>query len=639
MSTDTSTFITQYYRLRGHDAAAINTAETKVDWIADRNPDPQSFTYLSLWGGRYTLPDRDSELASRRRIAADVIKGRKDRHGRPLALAECTRRGADRVVRFPFFLDMDVRRAAPLSHDDMITFGREVVLPSLRQHYEGAPSDVFRLYVCAAKESKDESYSVCCGDDPLRDGTTCVACGTVYGQCCEDPAVGDDGVCMYCEGRPPAPPRTIHVFKTAVHYRCHNHVADEAQTWPVCNQAQAVAITSTICMRAIAERADWGTAGDFRDWIDVAPITQGMESGRGVPSLRVMGTVKATRCRNCTQRRTRGVCTVCYGSGKVCDDRPYRVVAALDAAGETTALPKAAETVLVTSVRSWVEDTTPGFLPCAKGTPLLYATESQHTAARSMLRCTQSGLEFDQHSAATQTRLRLPAVKGTAEEVSKAAVREISSPAMKRDVLRAIRDVWGTRYEGIAITSIRESPKTGCLYVNCDGRNATFCHHKGDCHRTSRIWFFMHPSCGIRQRCWSCKAIGGVTCRAWRGTEWQAISQPRRFFRQARIDAGFELLPAATEGATGGAWAEFRELRPEYHQIRRWMTSLRQLDYTKARLNHEPLDLQQYMRALGGIAPPLLEKMRGHGVEDTLGMPQEAAAATAEATGEESKGD
>ena len=51
----TSTFIDQYYRLRGHDATAINRAETKVDWTADTDPEPKSFTYLSLWGGRYTL--------------------------------------------------------------------------------------------------------------------------------------------------------------------------------------------------------------------------------------------------------------------------------------------------------------------------------------------------------------------------------------------------------------------------------------------------------------------------------------------------------------------------------------------------------------------------------------------------------
>ena len=437
--------------------------------------------------------------------------------------------------------------------------------------------------------------------------------------------------CAATSGRR-SPSRTVNVFKTAVHYRCHNHVADETQTWPVCDQHQAIAITSTICMRAISERADWGTAEDWRDWVDVAPITQGIVSGRGVPSLRIVGTVKASRCRRCMQSRRRGVCTVCYGSGKVCDDRPYRVVAALDAAGAEAAVPKPVETVLVTSVRSWVEETTPGFLPCAKGTPLLYATDDQRAAASSLLRCTQSALEFDQQNSTTQSRLRLPNARRGTEVVSKAASREICSPAMKRDVLWAIRDVWGTRYEGLSITSIRESPKTGCLYVNCDGRNATFCHHKGDFHRTSRVWFFMHPTSGIRQRCWSCKAIGGVTCRSWRGTEWQPISQPRRFFRQARIDAGFELLPEATEGATRGAWAEFRELRPEYGKILRWMTSLRQLDYTKARLNHEPLDLQHYMRSLGGTAPSLLETMRGHGVMDTFGMPQEVE------EGSESKG-
>ena len=62
----TSTFIDQYYRLRGHDATAINGAETKVDWTADTDPEPKSFTYLSLWGGPFRIAPRSCQSATHR---------------------------------------------------------------------------------------------------------------------------------------------------------------------------------------------------------------------------------------------------------------------------------------------------------------------------------------------------------------------------------------------------------------------------------------------------------------------------------------------------------------------------------------------------------------------------------------------
>ena len=132
------------------------------------------------------------------------------------------------------------------------------------------------------------------------------------------------------------------------------------------------------------------------------------------------------------------------------------------------------------------------------------------------------------------------------------------------------------------------------------------------------------------------REIGGVTCRAWRGTEWQAISVPRRFFRHERIEAGFDLTPAPRPGVRAQAadpcaegWHEFRELHPDYAKMQFWTTTLHRLDYANAFCQREPIDVARYMEAIGGTAPDLVASIRslgelGGGPPPDLGPPDES---------------
>ena len=316
----------------------------KVDWF--RSGSTVNHTYLSMFGGTYHFGNSvEEEHRARVAIARDVAEGRLDFFERPLALAECAF-VSDGPVVFPFFLDADIKSPQKRTHEELLCFAARIVVPAICDTYPNLDRTALRVLVCAASEPKDLTTQRCtvCGG---TDGTD----GTEGGPCADVECTG------FLETHP--------LFKTAVHYRVWNgHTTCAVAV----GSKEAVSITSLIYARAVGhpEFRTWGDADAWREWCDVAPILN------PVPSLRVLGTVKSSKCHSCGGRKALvDRCILCGGSGKLVDNRPYRVVGCVCGDCSRRPPPSGAAALHATSIR-FRGPKTPGFT-CPEGVPLLMA--------------------------------------------------------------------------------------------------------------------------------------------------------------------------------------------------------------------------------------------------------------------------
>ena len=550
-------------------------ASESSDWSNERGA--QSHTYLSMFGGVFDFHGSiENEFTARCKIAQDVLSNGRDWRGYPLALAECARLDQDGVAVFPFFLDADIKSAHPRTHAELVGLARDVVLPATLSHY---PPDAFpdvHMLVCAARKPKDLSFWSCPSCESVLDAGSleCATCGAVFPDETTDAelrritktdpsAAGVGRAVLEARARTlmvPHVPRVLvwnPLFKTAVHFRTWNtqtsaptHTLGPEERFPVVTGHQAVDVTSDIYARAIGHPvySAWGTAAEWLEWCDVAPVVS------STPSLRVLGTVKSSKCHGCHGRKALvATCILCNGSGKVVDDRPYGVVGCLDAAGNACPVPVGTEAQHATSIRV-TGDASAGFVPLVTAVPRLVALPADVERSRSLLRNPEpsvNSIMFRGLSDKDQRRLRLKPDKrkpqrprGNYREVM--CMRRVSAA---QDVVHKTGAFAG-HYADVVVTKVYEQPGgTQRLVVHVDGPGSTFCFNRGPStgrlrgpgtHGSSRVWFILDPDKGVRQRCFSEKpGEAGGPCKTWAGTPWHDMGPTAmcRIWPHKRADA------------------------------------------------------------------------------------------------------
>ena len=557
-----SEFLRYHYRHRQDTATGAGSHRTAHDYYRNhdnttdwsREWDTSGNTYLSMFGGVYHFcNDPTAEFRARELIASDLADDVRDYHGRPLALAECARRrpGGGGSATFPFFLDADICSATPRSAEEVVAFGSEVVARAIHACYP-ALDDTFRLIVCAASQPKDLGSWHCPHCDamlPRQASSVCDAC---------DKEVATDAAVH----RPK--------WKTAVHYRTWNSEACRTGTCPlVVTATEAIAITSVIYAYAIGHPtySSWGSPEAWQEWCDVAPVSS------SVPSLRVLGTVKSSRCHACRGHKDHvASCILCGSSGKLVDNRPYGVVGCLDGRGAACTPPgDRAESLHATSIRVTSAVTT-GFVPPSGSIRRLHAGPRDVLASMSLLRnhhASEKDRTFCGLSTREQRRLRALPVNSRKKVRPPASYRPIADPVIRMTVQAAVRNcpVFKGRYTQVILVSLFEQPRAPYrLVAHVDGFNSTFCCNRGPTsdgvvrgpgpHNSSRVYFMLDPDRGIRQRCFSEKpgaCPSAATCRAWEGTPWCPLDTrqvtkiwPRQ---RARLYRGEDAVPA-----TQGTW-------------------------------------------------------------------------------------
>ena len=417
---------------------------------------------------------------------------------------------------FPFFLDFDLKTTVHRTRDELVRFGQEVVLPCVLEHYlEGSFSQT-RLLVCTAQEPKITDVFSC---------PECRAPVDEFWQRCE--ACGMD--------RGDQEATRTRFYKCSVHYRFQNeqtlvdgppHQGPETR-FPVVTSNEAVDIYSRIFTAALSSRyRDWGSHGDWKEWLDVAPVKS------TPPSLRVLGTVKSVKCAACCgKRELMECCILCGGSGKVVDDRPYVVVASIDASGTDHGPIGDMETMIhATSIRV-TGDPSPGCRALDASIPRLVATDEDVARARTLLRNVNHSDDtsrFETLSRTDKRRYQLTPVQATK---TKRNYVEVDTPRIWEAAEAVVRSSFGGVYADVVVTKVLRSSKGFC--VNVDGRGSTYCANRGPSngqargpgpHASSHVYFILHADRGIRQRCFSQKigACGG-SCRAWEGTCFSPI--------------------------------------------------------------------------------------------------------------------
>ena len=560
--------------------------DPSTDWI--REPKPQLHTYLSMFGGTMNFcGDVSAEYKAREFIAQDCRNDARDYRGRPLALAECARASPDingnSCAMFPFFLDADIKATRPFSHDELVNFAQVIVVPSIKSHY---PPDSFpnmHILVCAAAQPKDLSTYAC------------PACGTT---------AHDDVSQCDCSVKPVLRP----CYKTAVHYRVQNeqskagemHVGDESR-FPVVTSRQAVEITSTIYMRAIQDATftTWGSSAEWSDWCDVAPVLS------SVPSLRVLGTVKSSKCHGCNGRKDDMLCCIiCNGSGKIVDDRPYSIVGCVDVHGVRSTGPTGADALHATSIRV-TGAATCDFIHLNSGIPRMFADQADVDRTRSLLRNPDTPTLQVFPALANSEKRRL-GLKPNASRPwrPRGNYRRVTSPIIHETTQHILRNTAGFNghYADVVVVGVYEQPVSPYkLIIRIDGFNSTYCVNRGSsggrnrgpgCHGTSRVYFVMDPTHGIRQRCFSNKpgASGGKTCKSWEGGPWHAVDN----------NMVWKIWPHKRADATATTFKSRGVLHGSANKIAHLLWQC--IDNSRARDGLEQIDPREILKRCGNIA-------------------------------------
>ena len=157
--------------------------------------------------------------------------------------------------------------------------------------------------------------------------------------------------------------------------------------------------------------------------------------------------------------------------------------------------------------------------------------------ALSLLRNEDSKKAFKARSKADRSRLRLKD-NGRTSWRPRGNYRRVRDPAVIKAVQRAIRESPGfcNSYQETVVTHVFQQPKSPYRIVaRVEGFGSTFCYNRGPDsfgvprgpghHSSSRVFFVLDATNGVRQRCFSEKkgACGECSCRAWRGTPWHEI--------------------------------------------------------------------------------------------------------------------
>ena len=223
--------------------------------------------------------------------------------------------------------------------------------------------------------------------------------------------------------------------------------------------------------------------------------------------LRMIGSVKVSSCNVCHRKDPN--CVNCGGSGKIIENRPYRLYGyfdddgRIDEANTETLRRSTYRLISKASIRCFSNDTCPEFKRF-QGAPSYVGPTMQNPTKPPRM---PSGVEFSEDRQASRAWKRSRAV------VSDERIRQVCERIVRNRVNKA-------RYSNLCVREVNTDSTRSFYDIKVSGQGSSFCQNKMDDHTSNTIYFHIDRA-GVTQRCFCRKPImreAKVTCSKYRST-------------------------------------------------------------------------------------------------------------------------